>query len=163
VLNHNLKAELPDYESENGIPIMPGPADDLMHIPIPSNIDIPEPPKMLIDSGSVPVKIPDESKIPRTPKTIYHEPKITLSKVPKPLKPKTFQKVPNTIPRPMRVKNVPFKPIGVSEPRVKKSSPSRPKPVKTYPENTASEGPARNVSPPPRQQAFIEDPPSLDD
>ena len=41
--------------------------------------------------------------------------KNTLGKVPKPLKPKPFQKVLNTIPMPMRINNVPFKPI--AEPR----------------------------------------------
>jgi hypothetical protein len=61
------------------------------------------------------------------PATIYEKGgKMTLGKPPKPLKPKMFQKVLNTIPMPMKIKNVPFKPI--SEPRSQKQpkqSPTR--------------------------------------
>lgn len=52
------------------------------------------------------------------PATIYDNGKMTLGKPPKPLKPKMFQKVINTIPMPMKIKNIPFKPVG--EPRTQR-------------------------------------------
>ena len=55
--------------------------------------------------------IPEKVRIPNWPKTIY-DGKLTLGKPPKPLKPKPFQKILNTIAMPMRIKNVPFKPVG---------------------------------------------------
>lgn len=65
-------------------------------------------------TGEWPLEVPEyQSKVmPKWPKTIYHDAKMTLGKPPKPLKPKPFQKVINTIPMPMRIKNVPFKPVG---------------------------------------------------
>ena len=47
-----------------------------------------------------------------------------IGKAPKPLKPKAFQKVPNTIPMPMKMPAVPFKPVG--EPRGRNPTQSPP-------------------------------------
>ncbi len=105
--------------------------------------------------------MPDEKTMPDMPKTVFHEKQPTLAKPPKPLKPKGFQKVPNTIKRPMRVKNVPFKPIGVNEPRPKKTtSPNKRKP--NFPDDASDESPPKKVSPQ-RIKPFIEDPPSQDE
>lgn len=59
-------------------------------------------------------KIPETIRIEKMPPTIF-DGKFSLGKPPKPLKPKPFQKILNTIPMPMRIKNIPFKPVG--EPR----------------------------------------------
>ena len=67
------------------------------------------------DFVELPPMIPEKIRIPNWPKTIYDTGKLTLGKPPKPLKPKPFQKILNTIPMPMRIKNIPFKPVG--EPR----------------------------------------------
>lgn len=64
------------------------------------------------DFVEFPPMIPEKIRIPNWPKTIYDTGKLTLGKPPKPLKPKPFQKILNTIPMPMRIKNIPFKPVG---------------------------------------------------
>jgi hypothetical protein len=76
-----------------------------------------------------PYKFSEKSTIIKLPLTIYSKGKLTIGKIPKPLKPKPFQKVLNTIPMPMKIKSVPFKPV--SEPRTQrqpkqKSPPARP-------------------------------------
>jgi len=48
-----------------------------------------------------------------------------LSKPPKPLKPKEFQKVISTILMPMRIKHVPIKPIGIPQPKNASQSPTK--------------------------------------
>lgn len=78
--------------------------------------------------------IPERVRIPMWPNTIYDTGKLTLGKPPKPLKPKPFQKVLNTIPMPMRIKNVPFKPVGEPRGRQPAQSPPR-KPMPVLPIN----------------------------
>ena len=58
-----------------------------------------------------PNKLPERFTIIKQPLTIYSKGKMSIGKIPKPLKPKPFQKVLNTIPMPMKIKNVPFKPV----------------------------------------------------
>jgi len=58
-----------------------------------------------------PNKLPERSTIIKQPLTVYSKGKMSIGKIPKPLKPKPFQKVLNTIPMPMKIKNVPFKPV----------------------------------------------------
>lgn len=104
-------AEVKDYP-----PNLPG-ADttpDLPELPA-ATIDMPT---LKIDESSFPENFGEKARIPKMPATIYDGGKMTLGKVPKPLKPKMFQKVLNTIPMPMKIKNVPFKPVG--EPRTQR-------------------------------------------
>ena len=97
------KPGMPGTEKANPLPELP-------------DFDVPDPVHMIYNGPEIeaPEALP-EMLIPKWPLTIYHSVKNTLGKAPKPLKPKPFQKVLNTIPMPMRIKNVPFKPVG--EPR----------------------------------------------
>lgn len=97
------KPGMPGTEKANPLPELP-------------TFDVPDPVHMIYKGPEIvtPEPLP-EMLIPKWPLTIYHSVKNTLGKAPKPLKPKPFQKVLNTIPMPMRIKNVPFKPVG--EPR----------------------------------------------
>ena len=84
-------------------PDLPGPPDQVVFVP--ENLTL---------EGEVPAPIVEKNAMLAPPLT-GPPMKMTLGKAPKPLKPKPFQKVLNTIPMPMRIKNVPFKPVG--EPR----------------------------------------------
>lgn len=97
-------------------PNLPG-ADTVFECPemITSTPDLP---KLAIDETCFPENFGEKARIPKMPATIYDSGKMTLGKAPKPLKPKMFQKVINTIPMPMKIKNVPFKPVG--EPRTQR-------------------------------------------
>ena len=98
-------------------PDMPRPPDQVVFVP-----------ENLILGSGLPAAIVEKNAMPAPPLT-GPPMKMTLGKAPKPLKPKPFQKVLNTIPMPMRIKNIPFKPVG--EPRQPKNpvqSPTR-KPV----------------------------------
>ena len=95
------------------LPILPGGICDIDLPDLPGEIKEPE--TMDCDYANIPKKMVEKPKIPDMPRTIWDEKKFRLGKPPKPLKPKPFQKVLNTIPMPMRIKNIPFKPIVTKE------------------------------------------------
>ena len=64
----------------------------------------------LDENVDFPLPLPD-----RQPRLKPPQEKKFIGKPPKPLRPKPFQKVLNTIPMPMKMPPVPFKPVG--EPR----------------------------------------------
>ena len=94
---------------------------------------------------SWPNEFPERARQIGMPPTIYDTGKPVLGKAPKPLKPKGFQKVLNTIPMPHKIKNVPAKPI--TEPRNNRqpnqSPPRRPVIPEIPPERQAELLPVR--------------------
>ena len=96
------------------MPIVPGGFCDIDFPKTPEE-DIKEPEVIINVDLAVPPKLVEKAKMPPTPKSVWEEKKFKLGKPPKPLQPKPFQKVLNTIPMPMRIKNVPFKPVMIAE------------------------------------------------
>lgn len=100
-------------KQSDAVPILPGGICDITMPVLPGMMKEPE--TFDFDLANFPHRIIEKVKIPDLPKSIWDEKKFRLGKPPKPLKPKPFQKVLNTIPMPMRIKNVPFKPIVTKE------------------------------------------------
>ena len=106
--------EFPQRAKKDALPIVPGGYCDIDFPQLPEVV-IKEPERIVNVELNVPPKPVEKAKMPPTPKSIWDEKKFRLGKPPKPLQPKPFQKVLNTIPMPMRIKNVPFKPVMVKE------------------------------------------------
>lgn len=90
-------------------PAIPG-TDVIPELSAMPTADIKDPGEYFCDPECFPEAPSEKPKIIPYPNTIFHGAKKTLGKPPKPLKPKPFMKVINTIPMPMRMINVPYKP-----------------------------------------------------